>query len=166
MIIIFEGHDNSGKTTIAKAFADSHPNAVYIKDKYLQKAALENVNQSYARYQLGLFACVFDPNKLVVIDRAILSHFVYSAIFNQPSDNEIIADTLELLKGKAIYIICYKTNEIEPDEIFSHQPEIRKAFNTFPKHYPYYYLDTTDENLDSQLKSIEAFIKDAESNMS
>ena len=58
-VIVFEGHDRSGKTTIAKAFAD-HYGCIYIRDEFLKQAASENANQSYARYQLGLFIDCFD----------------------------------------------------------------------------------------------------------
>ena len=80
MIVIFEGHDNSGKSSIAKAFAKLE-NGTYIQDDTLKDAVRENVNQTYARFQLALFLPCFDKSKLIVVDRAILSHLVYSTVF-------------------------------------------------------------------------------------
>lgn len=160
-VIVFEGHDRSGKTTIAKAFAD-HYGCIYIRDEFLKQAASENANQSYARYQLGLFIDCFDPRKDYIIDRALLSHEIYSKIFNQARSDNVIKRTEELLKNKVLYIVCYKTGKLVDDDMFGSQEKIRDAFLALPERKDIFLLDTTDENIHSQLCYIEGALHDWE----
>lgn len=154
-VIVFEGHDKSGKTTIAKAFAERY-NCIYLRDEFLKQAATENANQSYARYQLGLFIDCFDKLNTYIIDRALLSHKVYSQVFSQAKSDNVIKRTDELLDGKVFYVVCYKTGKLSKDDLFPYQEKIRDAYLALPKNKNIYYLDTTDQQLDIQLISIES----------
>lgn len=160
MIVIFEGHDNSGKSTIAKAYASAE-NGIYIQDDTLKTAALENVNQTYARFQLALLLPCIDKSKLVVIDRAILSHLVYSKVFNQPCNKELANRTRWMLDSskQVVHVICYKTGSIIEDDLFDKQNEIRKEFNGLSSEFNNILkLDTTDCNLSAQLNQIRTFV--------
>ena len=160
MIVIFEGHDHSGKSTIAKEFALRY-NGIYIRDKYLKDAAIEHVNQSYARYQLALFLPAFDDKKLIVIDRAILSHIVYSSVFHQAVNADVAKETLNALPGKAINIICYKTGKLERDEMFDNQDKVRWWYlNNIPNNNPQFFkLNTTDQDINKQMKLIRTAVE-------
>lgn len=160
MIVIFEGHDHSGKSTIAQEFAKRY-NGIYIRDKYLKDAAIEHVNQSYARYQLALFLPAFDQKKLIVIDRAILSHIVYSSVFHQAINSDVAQETLNALSGKAIHIICYKQGKLERDELFDNQEKVRWFFlNNIPNTDPQFFkINTTNQDLESQLKAIRTAVE-------
>ena len=166
MIVIFEGHDNSGKSSIAKAFAELE-NGIYIQDDTLKDAARENVNQTYARFQLALFLPCFDSSKLIIIDRAILSHLVYSIVFNQPHNKALAERTRKLLdlSGQVVHIICYKTNEIAEDDVFDKQEAVRQEFSKLTSEFNnILMLDTTEQDLDAQLEQIRTFVYDFISN--
>lgn len=160
MIVIFEGHDHSGKTTIAKAFAEKY-HGIYIRDPYLKDAAIEHVNQSYARYQLALLLPAFDDKKLVIIDRAILSHVVYASVFHQAINPDVVRDTLNALRGKALYVICFKTGKLERDELFDNQEKVRAYYlQTLPNSDPQFFkINTTNQDLNKQLSSIKKAIE-------
>lgn len=155
MIIVFEGHDKSGKSTIAKALASCF-DCKYLRDEFLKQAASEDANQSYARYQLALFADCFDPDKYVIIDRALLSHLVYSNVFGQAHSDNVIDKTIELLKDKVFYVICYKTGKLDEDDLFPYQEKIRDEFFKLAKQFEdcSFLLDTTDQDLNTQLDKI------------
>lgn len=162
MIVIFEGHDNSGKSTIAKAYASAE-NGIYIRDDTLKSAALENINQTYARFQLALLLPCIDNSKLIVIDRAILSHLVYSKVFNQPCNKELAYRTCKILDSskQVIHVICYKTDNIIEDDLFDKQNEVRKEFNSLSSEFNNILkLDTTDCNLNAQLNQIRTFVNE------
>lgn len=166
MIVIFEGHDNSGKSSIAKAFAKLE-NGTYIQDDTLKDAVRENVNQTYARFQLALFLPCFDKSKLIVIDRAILSHLVYSTVFNQLCNKALAERTRKLLDSskQVVHIICYKTNKIAKDDVFDKQEVIKQEFSKLTSEFNnILMLDTTEQDLDAQLDQIRTFVYDFISN--
>lgn len=161
MLIFFEGHDKSGKTTIAKELVkflqSCGNNAVYLKDYASYEVIKHNDEFPYCSY-LSLLGSLFfehlDPNKFIIFDRYVLSDMVYSKVFNRKTDDAINQQVLDTIKkAGGMHVICYKTNELQNDEIFSKQDQIRDEYLKI-KDTNILHLDTTSENLDDELNSI------------
>lgn len=159
MIIIFEGHDKAGKSTIAKEFCQ-RTGSMYLRDTTLQQAAKENVNQTYARYQLAWLLPALSSDFNIVIDRAIISHFVYAAVYKQPINIALANETFDLMQksGKVLHVICYKDGPLAEDEIFDKQEQVRAEFMRYAQLPNALMLNTTDQNLEQQLQTITEWI--------
>ncbi len=155
-ILIFEGHDNSGKSTIAKAYADRFGGRYYYNptSKVLVN---NNMPVTLQNYYLALHLPAFDQNRLHVIDRFVMSDYVYSEIFNTPKDDYWRHISYELSQPFVKYIVCYKTNTIKEDDVFDRQDEVRQKYLSFKNSEQWpnaFFLDTTDEDLEAQLAKI------------
>lgn len=161
MLIFFEGHDKSGKTSIAKSLVQwlnsTGKTAYYIKDTDSYFAIKHNSNVAFCSH-IGLYGSLFfpyiDPNIYLVIDRYVLSEIVYSKVFNRVTDDLVNLEILNRIKDcNGLHVICYKTGKIDTDEIFSKQDEIRYQYSLL-KDYNILHLDTTNQDLNTQLAAI------------
>lgn len=159
MILVFEGHDNSGKSTIAKAYAKRF-GGQYYHNPSNQDAIKEHVPLSYQEYYLALHLPCFDRSRLHVIDRFVMSDYVYSEVFGTPVNKKWRDLSYELSQPYVRYIVCYKSGEIAKDNLFDKQEQVRQKYMSFmnePMWSNSFFIDTTDENLESQLKRIRNY---------
>lgn len=173
-ILIFEGPDGAGKSTIAKALSD--------KAKIPLMAAL-TAPQDPGSYDGFLMNLVWGEVKLfeffksaygsyletpIIRDRSFFSEFVYSKVFNRATCMKTID---KLAKGyyeaeefEALIFVCMREDrryKTEADEFSSVNSNLEKIHNGYMdlvenSKLPgrFFRLDTSDEDLDKQLKYI------------
>lgn len=172
MIIHMEGPDRCGKTTLSKRLADDY-NLAYWRnddaDELLRNNpdAWKSVLQFYYS-KIPMFAKMLaSVNKGLILDRNYISEWVYSQVFDRDTDRGIIGK----LEGEysdmgAVIIYCYKDTYEDFDDEFikrSQIDEIRALYcEYFQTHaqMPVLYLNTTDENLYTQLGIIAEFLEE------
>ena len=161
MLIFFEGHDKSGKTTIAKALVEFlnsvGEKAAYLKDQDSYEAIKHNNEIAFCSH-IGLYGSLYfkylDPSLYLIVDRYVLSDIVYSTVFNRKTDSKINNRILDEIKSVGgMHVVCYKTNKLQQDEIFSKQDQIRDEYLKI-KDTNILHLDTTNENLQDELNVI------------
>lgn len=163
MILFFEGADRTGKSNIAKALAEQHNLKVYKNDLefnlYRQsKTELFVLLLKYAAPVEYRMAKLFDN---IIFDRNYISEYVYATVFNRKTDINIIKN-LDLLYCKlgAQIVFCYKTNYMAYDDEFIDIDKIDKINKVYRNYLqtintlPVIDLDTTDEDLTSQLRDL------------
>jgi thymidylate kinase len=166
-IIVLEGHDKSGKTHIAAALSAelNIPSFKAIRSRfwwgpivkiiYLVECIMQFIEQS---------------GTSIILDRWIPSDYVYSKLFDRDISYRKIWEIDERLsKLNTTIVFCYKKDEkfihdVE-DEMFINESQYRKMTELY-RDYSHQskvknilFLDTSDENLVEQLKTIKSYIK-------
>lgn len=169
-IIHFIGHDNAGKTSIAKALSHhlqipyfcNPNNSQYHSDKdNIVKLKAEGLMEFHLLSQCGFS---------MIRDRNYVCEIAYATMYNRDTDIGFLRDLHKAYcKNFAdFYIIyCHKTafkekfedEYVKEEEIFGLKTLYEGALKllSFPERI--LYLDTTDEYLTRQIKTIEEFIK-------
>ena len=165
MLIIFEGADNSGKTTIAIELGHVL-NYKYFKHTDQQK----DITSKYRHKQIieaKFFLDLMSQTKFnIIVDRHILSEYVYSKVYDRHLHLDLIFKIDQQLASlNTILIYCEKRfDENYSDNIIPqiHLPKIIAAYREYLKitKMKYLFLDTTDENLTKQILTIITFLKE------
>jgi thymidylate kinase len=166
VIIVFEGPDNSGKSTIAKQLSELSGLPYYKnpRERSLKAAGEIGLVTRYA----GLWFADFIQQVPVacILDRHYVSEWAYT-IVEQRERDEILLRHIDTLfaKAGAFIIICTKknydgyTDELTPNSHLSPLAEVYKQFAAWSVNKRILYIDTTDENLDEQCEIIRQFIQ-------
>ena len=158
MIIIFEGLDKTGKSTIAKALA-KEMEIPYFKHSN-QKQIFLTQDYKQAIYEAHLLLDLIHQLKLsLIIDRHIASEYAYGLAFNRYFDMDQISEIdFKLSELGAKIIHCEKViNEKDYNDSLIPYSKLK----LISLYYDIFYsqltkmkvirLNTTDENLDNQL---------------
>lgn len=166
-IILFCGHDNSGKTTIAEQLSKEikipyfkNPNTnEYFKNK-------NNIDRLNIEAKLE-YEFLKQTKYSLIRDRGYICEYVYSKVYDRKTDYDFIIKLNELYKDLNLYIIyCYKEIIKNFKDEFVKLNDIKKI-----KHYYFEFLynycmskktmiiETSDEDLKKQIKNIKGFIK-------
>ena len=162
--IIFAGPDNSGKTSIAKELS-SAIGVPYFKDDNYKEQNFGSWNYSYLTCKMEL-DFIRQTKIDIILDRFIAPcEYAYGNVLRFP----VSFDRLKYFDDKLsemgfVIIYCFKTDygDFKDEKIQLHQIEkihekyLEYLYQTKCK---YLMLDTTDEDLDSQLTLIKTFIK-------
>jgi hypothetical protein len=168
-IIIFEGHDNAGKTSIATNFADGY-NYQYFKShmqaKHFKEGTFLQALRFETDYLLDFLEQVNVAGNGLIIDRHLPSEFAYSYAYHRLTDLNYIWEADEkLAKLGACVIYCYKD---KVDNFEDHLIDESKV-EPIKEGYEYYFqktkmkhliLNTSDENLLEQLDKIQRFLNE------
>jgi thymidylate kinase len=162
MILIFEGHDKSGKTTIAKELSKrlNIPRFKVQRDNFNWDPA---ANLKYLTEGVTQFICQTDAS--IILDRWHPSDFMYSKLFLRPVDMDIVKSIdARLAERNALIIYCYKDPEQfivdEEDAAFvnpSMYGSMTSLYQQFAALYSkcrYIFLNTSDQDLEKQLDTI------------
>lgn len=166
-IIIFEGADQSGKTTIAKALAEKL-NYSYFKNPSQKKQFKIRSNRVVWIAEAAYLIALLEQTDLdkIVLDRWVGSEFAYSFAFNRSTRYDLVFEFDDKMADLgAMMIYCVKDNyENYEDDLISEEDreKIREGFRRYlhKTEIPTFYLNTTDEDLKKQLTLIENFIKE------
>lgn len=113
-IVIFEGHDKSGKSTIAKELSKRF-NVPYFKvqrDKYRWDP---NANLDYGTEQITQF--LEQTGHSVILDRFHGSDYMYNRLFKRETRDEKVFDIDERLSNLNTFIVlCYKNKDAYEDD--------------------------------------------------
>jgi thymidylate kinase len=113
-IIILEGPDGQGKTTLAKALCDTY-NGYYMHASYHKKMA--SMMSKYIKSILHKAILLHQQGKLVVIDRLTISCIVYERVYrksrNMRAMIELNKQAMLLLEANAalIFIVNHEANQ-------------------------------------------------------
>lgn len=164
-IVIFEGHDQSGKTTIANELSARLAIPIF-KIERTNTWWDPFINLRYATEAVTQF--IEQTGVSVILDRWMGSDYMYDKLFDRHSDiNKILNIDKRLAKLNAVIIICYKQPEYytkdEKDGQLFKQEEYTKMTKLYEQYAEIsncriFMIDTSDENLENQLKNIIAFI--------
>ena len=160
-IIIFEGPDQVGKSTIAKALSlkTKIPLFKVQRNKYFWDPDIS------LRYLTeGITQFIEQTGVSVILDRWVASDYMYSKLFNRHISYDIIKNIDARLSDlNAIIIVCYKREEgylhDEEDKAFISMKDYDKMKMLYREYASItkckiHFLDTTDQNLKNQLNEI------------
>jgi len=161
MIIILEGIDKTGKSTIGKALSDK------IKIPYFKNPSeKEHFKDEVAWWrwldQLYIYEFLKQTKYSVIIDRGHPSDYVYSKVFRAASQAYVkrilfIDSLFAELNARIIY--CYNDDTKNKDELF----DLKRYHGWLKREYEYFlghskckvmYLDTGGNNIEEQLEAI------------
>jgi xylose isomerase len=168
-IVIFEGHDRAGKTSISSEFAHQTGLQIFKNHNQLKNFATRSfansvfIEANYI-YQM-LQQCQFAGGG-IIFDRSMPSEYVYSKVFGRKTDLQMIEvfdEALAQLGAKIIY--CHKDIDFSSkfsDEVvaYSNLEQIKAAYEeyfAFTK-CQVLKLETSDENLADQISTVRSFI--------
>ena len=165
-LIIFEGPDMCGKTEIAQAVAEQLGIPVYKSgrehDLFHDKDA-QYLTLKYGNYEM--IKLLDTTNASVIFDRFFPSEWVYSQVYDRTRDLDLVLEYDHYwasLGGKIIWLD--KPNMDGKDELIedSRYNEIRQKYEEYMAltKCSVIRLDTSDRNLEAQVKKICKFIKE------
>lgn len=165
-IVIFEGPDSTGKTSIAKAFVKKHPEFQYFKVKKekqyvakLKPKAIQEMHEHELRFFYEM-ASQIDFN--VIMDRSYPSEYVYGKLFRKIDENFILQQDKKFGKLGVKIVILTKPDAMLSDNLFNRKQlvQVKEGYIQFAKktRCKLLVMDTSDRNIDSQLAKLEGFI--------
>lgn len=171
MVICYEGNVHVGKTTLIKEFIKNNPNYTFIEESIFNpqlspyERQLNYINQECEKKKR--------LSKDIVLDRSILSVFVYTCLTDTLTQNEK-EELIALIKQKIasneviipnkLYLVVrpyevVKQNQIKLKQIKNTQEAIalEKYFNSYNNFFLKYSLSKTS-NLDQDIYEIDTKI--------
>lgn len=162
MIIIFEGADRSGKTTISTALSKmlNIPRFKVERNKYFWDVFC-NINY----LDEGVTQFIEQTQASVILDRWVPSDYVYSKLFNRDiSYRKIWEIDQRFAEMNTLLVICYKDKDKyivdEEDADFVNPSMYEKMFELYQEYVKQskiknvLFLNTSDEDLSQQLLNI------------
>jgi len=165
-IIIIEGHDGGGKTTISKELSNilNIPRFKYTQCEEHFAAKYDFLLRTY--FDQSMFIEFLEQTGYsIILDRCYPSEWVYSKVFARPMD-EIFIDELDKKYAKlnTKIVICEKKNfigEFKDDYVkISEIVSIKKIYRRFINftECETLLLDTAKQDLNGDIKKIIKFI--------
>ena len=164
-IVILEGHDKSGKSTIATALSEQLNIPIFkvVRNKYWWDP---EINLKYLTE--GITQFIEQTKTSVILDRWVPSDYMYSKLFNRPINYDTIFNIDERLsKLNTTIIYCHKNKEAfefdEEDKEFINMTMYDKMTELYREYSDkskcnHLWLNTSDENLFEQTKQIKAML--------
>lgn len=177
MIIVFEGHDRSGKTTISDALAKRLGTEVFMpntKECFTDKQAFTKDSSAIARFNYFLSKYIKNLHDLqlvkkpIIIYRSFLSEMVYAELFERRTDDFINSLTdIVLARLNTLVIVCKNESRAFYDDDILSDPEVIKSIELFDKYKQtisckYVDLDTTEYDTEKHVENILREIKNHE----
>lgn len=159
-IIIFEGHDGSGKSNIAEALSKKLEIPIFKSNK--EKIRWHDHAISLMYTVDGITELLEQTKYSIIFDRWHVSEYAYSKVFGRFTSIEKIFDIdKRLSKLNTLIIHCFKNEEaFKTDE---HDIVKTNQYNEIIYNYRYFLeksrcqilnINTTDEDLDKQIEKI------------
>jgi thymidylate kinase len=130
-IVVLEGADSSGKTTLAKAIIGKDAAAVYMHGL----PWVGWVEEAHAAMLKAAAKHVAD-GRLVVIDRHWVSEYVYGPIFRGriAYGDWVTQEFDRLIRGSGLYVLCVPSDAAKHEARFQRErPEKKDLFDTMTK---------------------------------
>jgi len=163
MLIIMDGCDNTGKSSIAQALSKAI-GCPYLKfsnvsKDNINKDILSKININSSIYGLSILNSLGNPN--IIIDRQYPSEYAYGKIFRNTTFQDIgfIDSYLSENFKQHLIIITEKSINTQKENDFvlcEHYDKLKEAYRDFAKRTSAkcIILDTTDQDLYRQLEKI------------
>jgi thymidylate kinase len=165
-IIIFEGTDSCGKTNISHAFAAKYPSFDYFKLEkeklFIKTLSPEQIRLMHENEIDFFLSFLKQVHVKVIMDRNYPSEIVYGRLFRTVDEELMSKVDAEFAELGTKIVLLTKDDSLLRDDIFN-KPDllkIKKGYEQFAKETKceILTLDTSDFNLDEQIKKIETFI--------
>ena len=157
-IILFEGPDKCGKTTIAKELSKvlAIPYFKFTAHDYWDKSEYELATKFDQPFLAELLR---QTGYSMIIDRGYPSEYAYGHTFNRNPDLDLIAKLDDMFsKLNTTIVFCYKKKHNEADEkvSISKYSTLRNLYQSFMlvTKCNGILLDTTNQDLNKQIKEI------------
>ncbi len=169
-VIFIEGPDRAGKTHIAKAIAEKYGLAYWKNDDNAEyetptpDAFANTLKYHYAKLPT-MCKLFMSHGSGVVFDRNYISEWVYSKFFERDTHENIIEDLeRKYTEMGAVVIYCTKdyTNFDDKYIAIENIADIKFWYNEYfnrKRSLPMIWLDTTSEDLNDQMKSIDNWLE-------
>ncbi|SRR6266704_596315 len=167
-VILFEGMDMTGKSTIAKEYGRKH-SIDYFKNPNEHFQVAKGETRQVTKYAGVFFAEFIKQVKInAIIDRHYPSEWVYSQVLKREHDEEILkyidicfeeANVKIIICHSSLVHVSYKAEQHGLIDINS-----MMKINSFYKSFAHWtncdtlLLDTSAQDLETQITTIEAFI--------
>lgn len=164
MIIIFEGPDNSGKTSIAKALS-AGIGIPYFKYSVINKNNFVHGSPD-AILESGYFSLLLLSQMKggdIIIDRHYPSEYAYGQVVRKKRNIKALRKTDDVCASikEHLIVVCYKdTDNFKEDDFVKkkYYKALKNEYIKFAKKFTranVLLLETSDENLAKQLDAIE-----------
>ena len=169
MLIIFDGPDGCGKTTIAKEFVRQHPEISYFKNTSEHNTIKTHTHEQLKlihSVQIELFLSMIKQiNCSVLADRSYPSEIVYSRCFRTIDEDYAKKIDEEHAKIGVKLVFFIKEDHLlndDEDKLFDNDSLrcIKQGFLQFAKETKCQniIINTSDENLQKQIETLNNFI--------
>lgn len=149
MIVLIEGPDGSGKTTIAKILSKQF-NLPYVHGTYTDPSTFKFYNEQLAVTK-------------AVIDRSFISELIYSKVLGRkPRINKFEADALlRVVEEKCLLIYCDASYELIVDRAFARGEDFvnQEQLKTIYNEYEEYFAKTSVSYLSARTYFCNEFVK-------
>jgi len=167
MILIFEGADYTGKTSISKKLSTTLKIPYFKNTTELQFFNNEDISKYRWLDQLYIYEFLKQTKYSVIFDRAYPSDIVYSSLYRKYDDDFFarLYNIDELFSQiNAQIILCYKDNFSNYFDViieFENIERIQKAYFEFANQTKckLLKLNTTNENIDDQIAAIIRWLR-------
>jgi thymidylate kinase len=165
-LILFEGLDQSGKSSIAKILAKRIGFSYFKNPSEKTQFFVDDNRVTWIIEGTYLFNLVEQGviNK-VILDRHLPSEYAYSYAYGRKTDGaKIVEFDARLADLGAIIIYCYKDSYEQYEDWAVKQKDrakIKEGFELYLEQtrIPYLKLNTTDQNLENQIDAITFFMR-------
>jgi len=171
-IIILEGTERVGKTEIAKALSASLDIPIF-KAQVQKKFFMSDRSQFLPFLRFGettLADFLEQTDTSVILDRNFPSEIVYSKHFGRPTDPDVVAQLDEAYaRMNALIVVCTRlqgyVGRVDEDDITIKEDQITAIDTLYKQCAPrlktrHIFLDTSDEDLDRELREIEFAVEE------
>lgn len=172
-VLIFEGHDRSGKTTIANRLAERFDTEVFTtnsKECFTDKGAFGKDSSGIAlfNYHIASYCSSLIEhkvlNKPIIIYRSFLSEMVYSKLLGRKTFEVInIATDIMYSRINATVILCKNNRESFNDELLDDKL-IKKSVKLYDElkfdlSCDVLEIDTSEHNVELYVDNIISYLK-------
>lgn len=165
-ILIIEGTDSCGKTSIAKEFCKQNNNYEYFKVKQ-EQMHIEKLDPLVLKHahelQMNFFyELARQTTQNIVMDRFYPSEYVYGSLFRKIDEQKLWEFDEMFASLDTKIIICVKEDDKLEDRLWSKEQliAIKKKYQEFAKKTKckVLILQTDSEDLKDQLNKIDTFL--------
>lgn len=167
-VIILEGTERTGKTNIAVGLSQRLGLPIF-KAQVQKKFFMGDRSQFLPFLRFGettLADFLEQTGTSVILDRNWPSEIVYSEYFSRPTDPEVVRQLDETYaRMGALIVVATRLNGyagfVDEDDLTIKEKQIAEIDALYKKRIPsvktrHIFLDTSDENLERELREIEA----------
>lgn len=168
-VLIFEGHDRSGKTTIANAVAKRFETEVFMtnsKECFTDKGIFAKDSSNIAMFNYGIANYIYalkvgeKVDKPIIIYRSFLSEMVYSNLLGRKTSesfNKLTESVFESMD--ATIILCKNSTSYTYNDKFLDDDLIKKSIKLYDTYKKFtkvdvLEIDTSDHDVDNYVNQI------------
>jgi thymidylate kinase len=165
-LVVFEGLDQSGKTSIAQILAKKIGYSYFKNPSEKKQFYVDDNRVTWIIEGTYLFSLVEQGVvSKIILDRHLPSEYAYSYAYNRKTDQaKIVEFDAKLAELGAIIVYCHKDSYDQYNDWAvknGDRVKIAEGFELYLQQtrMPYLKLDTTDQNLEREIDAITFFMR-------